>query len=110
MWIRIRIGSGFDGVPGSGSGLAIQIQEGKNEKFINYVFCSAGCSLLRAEGFSRSLDVLYEGIGIRKLQILIKKDITKFSAVFLVIKTLDQDSRETLDPEPDSESGYTTLL
>jgi hypothetical protein len=32
LWIRIRIGSGFNGVPRSGSGLQIwiRIQEGKN--------------------------------------------------------------------------------
>jgi hypothetical protein len=34
---------------------------------------SAGYSLLRAEGFSCSLDVLYGGLGINKLQFLIKK-------------------------------------
>jgi hypothetical protein len=33
LWIRIRIGSGFNGVAGSGSGFAIwiRIQEGKND-------------------------------------------------------------------------------
>ncbi len=36
------------------------------------MFWSAGCSLLRAEGFSCSLDVLYGGLGISKLQSLIK--------------------------------------
>jgi hypothetical protein len=32
LWIRIRIGSGFSGVPGSvsGSGFAIRIREAKN--------------------------------------------------------------------------------
>jgi hypothetical protein len=34
----------------------------------NFIFWSAGCSLLRAEGFSRSLVVLYGGLGISKLQ------------------------------------------
>jgi hypothetical protein len=34
---------------------------------------SAGCSLLRAEGSSCSLDVLYGDLGISKLQFLIKK-------------------------------------
>jgi hypothetical protein len=34
---------------------------------------SAGCSLLRAEGFSCSMDVLYGGLRISKLQFLIKK-------------------------------------
>ncbi len=46
LWIRIRIGSGFIGVPGSvpASGFAI-------------IFWSAGCSLLMDDGFSCSLDV-----------------------------------------------------
>jgi hypothetical protein len=34
---------------------------------------STGCSLLRAEGFYCSLGVLYGGLGISKLQFLIKK-------------------------------------
>ncbi len=53
LWIRnqIWIGSGFS-VPGSGQ---IRSQEGRNDrkiwkKFINFIFWSAGCSLLRAEG------------------------------------------------------------
>jgi hypothetical protein len=55
------------------------------KKLIN--FMDAGCSLLRAEGFSSSLD-------IRKLQFFIRKRFLKISAVFfflltLVIKTLD---------------------
>jgi hypothetical protein len=45
---------------------------------------------LRAEGFFYNLDILYGGLGIGKLQFLIKK---KFSTVsffqFLVIKALD---------------------
>ncbi len=64
---------------------------------------------LRAEGFSCSLDVFYEGLGISKLQFLKKKSNNKFSAVFfqfLVIKTLDLDpdldSLEMLGPDPDS--------
>jgi hypothetical protein len=39
---------------------------------------SAECSLLRAEGFSCSLDVLHGGIGISKLQYFYEK---KFSDV-----------------------------
>ncbi len=38
-----------------------------------FMFLSAVCSLLRAEGFSCSLGVLYGGLGISKLQFLIKK-------------------------------------
>jgi hypothetical protein len=53
----------------------------KRNKLRNLMFCSAGCSLLRAEGFFCSLDVLYGGLGIGKLQILIKKILHFFSAV-----------------------------
>jgi hypothetical protein len=38
-----------------------------------FTFLSTGCSLLRAEGFSCSLSVLYGCLGISKLQFLIKK-------------------------------------
>ncbi len=58
---------------------------------------------MRAEGFSCSLDVVYGGLGISKLPFLIKKE-KKISDVFflqfLVIKTLDPDSLEMLDPDP----------
>ncbi len=58
------------------------------------MFLSAGCFLLSAEGFSCSLDVLYGGLGISKLQLLNQK-INFFSALncfqFLVIKTMDPD-------------------
>ena len=54
---------------------------------------------MRAEGFSCSLDVLYGGLGISKMQFLIKKLFKKKFRYnffqFLVIKTLD------LDPDPD---------
>ncbi len=40
------------------------------KKLISFVFESAGCSPLRAEGFSCSLDVLYGGQGISKLKFL----------------------------------------
>ncbi len=59
------------------------------------MFLSTGCSLLRAEGFSCSLGVLYGGLGISKQQVLIKKIEIKFSAInffqFQVIQTLDSD-------------------
>ncbi len=42
---------------------------------------SAGCSLLRAEGFSCSLGVLYGGLGISKWQFLLKEIKIKFPAV-----------------------------
>jgi hypothetical protein len=39
----------------------------KNRKKLrNFKFRSDGCSLFRAEGFSRSLDVLYEGKNSKK--------------------------------------------
>ncbi len=67
------------------------------KKLRNFMFLGAVCSLMGAEGFSCSMDVLYEGLGISKLQFLIKKNIdffsSKFFPQFLVIKTLD--------PEPD---------
>jgi hypothetical protein len=87
--IQIRIGSGFNEVLGSvsGSGFAIRmrirIQEGTydpEKKLRNFIFRTAGCSLLRAEGFSCSLDVLYEGIS--KLQFLIKKRYKKVFSFF----------------------------
>jgi hypothetical protein len=68
---RIRIGSGFNQISGSGSEFGIRIPEGKNDpqnrkKLKNFMFSSAGCFLLRAEGFSCSLDVLYGSLRIRK--------------------------------------------
>jgi hypothetical protein len=75
--IRIQLGSGsgtgsgFNQVSGSGFGsvfgIPIRIQEGKNDhksiqKFRNFMFLSAGCSFLRAEGFFCNLDFLI-GIG-----------------------------------------------
>ncbi len=53
------------------------------------MFWSTGCSLLRAEGFSCILDVLYGGIGIRKLQYLISKKL--FFKKFLLSKPPDPD-------------------
>jgi hypothetical protein len=43
------------------------------------MFSSAGCSLLRAEGVYCTLDVLYGGLGISKLQFLIS---CKFFSIF----------------------------
>ncbi len=84
LWIRIRIriGYGFNGVPGSRFTIQIQVQEGKNDpqnrgkKLINFIFWSTGtgCSLLRAEGFSCSVDVLYVGLGMSKIAIFIKNN------------------------------------
>jgi hypothetical protein len=60
--IRFRIGSGFKQDSGYGS---------RRSKMTHKI--SAGCSLLRAEGFPCSLDFLYGGLGISELQFLIKK-------------------------------------
>ncbi len=71
-----------------------------------YMFLSPGCSLLRAEGFSCSLGVLYGGLGISKLQYLIKKIEIKFPAInfFSILdhQTLDLDPQleKMLDPDP----------
>jgi hypothetical protein len=56
------------------------------------MFLSSGCSLLRAEGFSCSLGVLYGGPGISELYFLIKK----------IDQTLDPDPQleKMLDPDP----------
>ncbi len=66
-WIRIRIRIQIaDPDPDPGGH---RIQEGKNypKKDRIFIFWSAGCSLLRAEGFSCSLGALYGGLGISKL-------------------------------------------
>jgi hypothetical protein len=55
---------------------------------------------LRAEGFSCSLGVLYGGLGISKLQFLIKKIKIKF----LVVHFFNLD-HQTLDPDPESGSA-----
>ena len=65
-----------------------------------FMFLSYGCSLLRAEGFSCSLGVLYGGLGISKLQFLIKKIKIKFPAYFFSIL-----GHQTLDPDLGSGCG-----
>ncbi len=58
------------------------------------MFWSARCSFLRAKGYSCSLEVLYGGLGISKLQFLIKKYQNFFSCKFFPYfghKTLDPD-------------------
>ncbi len=77
-----------DSRSGFGSSRAKMAQ--KNWKtLINLILWSAGCSLLRAEGFSCSLDVLYGCLGISKCSIFY---------LFFVIKTMYPHSLETLDP------------
>ncbi len=65
---------------GSGSRRGKMIQKNRKKDRI-FIFWSVGCSLLRAEGFSCSLGVLYGGLGISKLQFLIKKIKIKFLVV-----------------------------
>ena len=66
---RQGCGSALIWVAGSGSRRAKITQK----KYRIFMFWSAGCSLLRAQGFSCSLGVLYGGLGRSKLQFLIKK-------------------------------------
>ncbi len=56
--IRIQIGSGFNQVSGSGSRRA-KLTHKSRKIFRNFMFWNARCSLLRAEGFFCSLDVLF---------------------------------------------------
>jgi hypothetical protein len=67
---------------GSGSGSWRAKMTHKNRKKSRiFMFLKTGCSLLRAEGFSCSLGVLCGGLGISKLQFLIKKIEIKFPAI-----------------------------
>ncbi len=101
LWIRIRIHFGRLEY-GSGSRRAKIKMTHKSEQN-----SSARCYIMRDEDFSCSLDVLYGGLGIGKLQFFYQK-IRKISTVnfflFLVIKTLD------LNPDPHwNQCGSTTL-
>ncbi len=70
-----------------------------------FMFFCTGCSLLRAESFSCSLGILYGGLGISKLQFMIKKIEIKFPATnffqFQVIKHWIR----IRDPDPESGSA-----
>ncbi len=115
LWIRVSDpdphGSALIWVAGSGSIQIADLDPGgqklhtKIEKRHRIVmFWSAGCSLLRAEGFFCSLGVLYGGLGISKLQFLIKKIKIKFLAVnFLNFRSSNPDPQleQMLDPDPD---------
>ncbi len=94
-WIRIRIQIA-DPDPDPGGQKWPQKNRKKDRIFI---FWSAWCSLLRAEGFSCSLRVFYGGLGISKLQFLIKKIKIKFLVVFSIL------DHQTLDPDPGSGSA-----
>jgi hypothetical protein len=71
----------------------------------------------RAEGFSCSLDGLYGGLGMSKLQYFYQKNITFFFSCKYVKKILVRNrigigiQPKMLDPDPrSSESGSETLL
>jgi hypothetical protein len=75
------------------------------------MFLSAACSLLRAEGFSCILDVLYGGQGISKtkLQFSIKKNIKFFFSCKFYIYFWSSNpwirigiQPKMLDPDPES--------
>ncbi len=97
-WIRIRLNCG------SGSRRANDPQ--KYKKSPEFMFWSTGCALLRAEGFSCSLGVLYGCLGISKLQLWSKKIEIKFPAINFIFIFCHQ----TLDPDPGSETlpGFTS--
>jgi hypothetical protein len=87
----------------------------KRKKSRIFMFLSTGCSLLRAEGFSCSLGVLYGGLGISKLQFFIKKIEIKFPVLNFLnfrssnpgygsgirIRNPDPQLEKMLDPDPD---------
>ncbi len=77
-------GSALILVAGSGSGSRRAKMTHKNRKksrIFMFLSTGTGCSLLRAEGFSCRLGLLYGGLGISKLQFLIKKIEIKFPAI-----------------------------
>ncbi len=97
--------------PESGSGSRrVKITPKNIKQLFNLIFWSAWCSLLRAEGFSCSLDGLYEGLEISKLQFLIKKRRKINFQLYIFPSILqpdpdpypDQDSLAMLDPDQDS--------
>ncbi len=96
-WIRIQLGQWIRiWIRNPNSDPGGQTWRSKIEKLRNFTFWSAG-SLLRAEGFFCSLDVLYGGLGIGKFSFF--------------IKTLDPDwirigiQPKMLDPDPYAHPG-----
>ncbi len=110
--IRIRIGNGVNQVCGSGSRRAKMTHE-NGKKLTNFMFWSARCSLLRAEGFFRSMGVRYGGLGIKvngkfwskKYQFFLSLCTGTFFP-FLVIDTWIRIGTgiqpKMLDPDPES--------
>ncbi len=81
------------------------------KKFKNLMFWSAGCSLLSAEGFSCSLDVLCGGLRISKYIFWSIKEKKKKNHLYFFLQffgyqilDLDPDSLEMLDPDLDPDS------
>jgi hypothetical protein len=77
------------------------------KKFINLIFWSAGCSVLRAIGFSCSLDVvLYGGLRISKLQFFFKNRFKKNSKLYGIFffNFLSSKPGAGLDPDLDPKS------
>jgi hypothetical protein len=68
------------------------------KKSRNFMFLSAGGSLLKAEGFCCNLDVLYEGPGISKLQFFFINKYNFFSSCNFF--SLPIFGYKTLDPDP----------
>ncbi len=86
------------------------------KKLRKFMFWSAGCSLLRAEGFSCNLGVLYGGLWISKLHFLIKK-YEFFPAVIFFSNFWSSKpwiriaiQPKMLDPDPDSINPETLHL
>jgi hypothetical protein len=69
------------------------------KKLVNLIFLSAGCFLLRAEGFSFSLDVMYGGQGISKLQFFFIKKEKNVIGIFS-FNFCHQNPGSGLDPYP----------
>ncbi len=104
-WIRFDFGR-LDPDPG-GQTMAHKNRK-KRKKFhvfmyhvFMFMFWSAGCSLLKAEDFSYSLDALYGGLGIVNYNVY---QIFVFPAVifllFLVVSTLEPHWSNMLDTDP----------
>ncbi len=96
---RIRIHFGrLDPDPDPQLGIRTWIQEGQNEpqKWSKFKCWIARCSLLRDKDFSCSLDVLYGGLGIRKLQFLIKEISAVKPWIWIWIRIW----KKKLDPDP----------
>jgi hypothetical protein len=95
--------------------LWIRIQEGKNDpqKKSKECSCFEVLDVLRAEGFSCSLGILYGGLGISILQLLIKKIKIKFPAVNFYFRSSNPGSGSgsgIRNPDPQLEKMQDTDL